>query len=862
MEKDGATYVYPIGEGHDLDDALTLLGAKGWGLSRMRAAGLPVPFGFTITSEAGHHWLTEGRFPGPCERQIEAHLDALEIEAGVPLGGLLPPSDADAINPVPVPLCVSVRASTQAQTPGALDGILNVGLTSRTLRDLRDRWRMGAFADATWERFVRTFSHSTGVQPQAEDPRHQVHAAVGAVLESWRRPRATRHRTAHGLPEWPSTAVTVQVMVFGNLNGRSGAGMGFTRHPTTADATPHGEFRPGAQGGDIRPGAGGNWTLGRASRGASLEAEMPDTFAKLVDLCRALEALFRATQEVQFTVQNGVPFLLQTRPARRTPETAARFAVSLHREGLVTREEALDSVRAESLQQLMCEQLPDEGTLRNQGHPSVASGLAASPGAAVGHTVFRAEDAVKWRANGRDTVLVQGNSAPEDIHGMRSACGVLNASGGLTSHAAVMARGLGRCCIVGCEALRVNADERMATFDGTPHTVREGDLISIDGTRGHVYLGAMATTAITPQPELTEVLRWSDALRRLSVRCNADTAQAVRLGLQLGAEGVGLCRTEHMFFHPERLNPVRCAILAETPEARRHWTEQLLPMQREDFVELLRSVSGLPITVRLMDWPLHELLPASPEEESALADAVNVPEHRIRELMHKIREVNPMLGYRGARVGVARPDLYEVQCRALFEAAGQVMEEGMVVNLEVMVPMISSAQELARIKENVSSTHGAIGGPPIEYRLGCMVELPRACMVAHQLAEHAHFMSFGTNDLTQMTWGLSRDDAAKFLSAYVSGDRAVLESDPFAGLDVDGVGALVRLACERARSVRPAVELSWCGENGADPRTISFCEELRLNHISCPPSRLPTARLAAAQAAVRRKNEEISSQVG
>jgi len=697
--------------------------------------------------------------------------------------------------------------------------------------------------------------------PFPEDPHEQLWGAIGAVFRSWNNPRASRYRRAHGIDADAGTACTVQAMVFGNLGKDSGTGVVSTRHPSTGAKTLYGEFLACAQGEDVVDGARtpSALTADAAAPGCeerSLERALPKAFAELTDACALLEQGFGDMQDVEFTVERGKTFILQTRRARRSARAAVRIAVEMVGEGLLDRDGALTIVDAGTLDQLLHATLPSPEALAEKGIVALARGLPASPGAATGHIVFRADDAARLRAEGQDVVLVRRETGPEDIHGMKAAEGVVTATGGMTSHAAVVARGLGRCCVAGCSDLTVDYAAETLTISrrgATPVTFHRGDVITLDGTHGTVYEGALDVVAAATVPELDTLLEWADARRRLRVRANADTPRAARLARAYGAEGIGLCRTEHMFFAEERLLAMRCLVLAENDEARARWGAAIEPMQRGDFSEIFRAMDGFPVTVRLLDWPLHEFMPRGDDEIAEIARELGIHAAEVGRRCRVMTEANPMIGHRGVRVGLTRPDIYRTQVRAILGAALDCAEDGITVHPELLVPVVALAEEVAAMRRILDAEARALfeaRGRAVPYRVGTMIELPRACLVADRLAETAEFFSFGTNDLTQTTLGISRDDASHFLSAYVD-DLDLIRSDPFDQLDREGVGQLIEIACAKGRSARGDLEIGVCGEQGAHPQSIDFFDGLGFDYVSCSPPRLPIVRVAAAQAAIR-----------
>ncbi|MAQ19602.1 MAG: pyruvate, phosphate dikinase [Sandaracinus sp.] len=877
-----------------------LLGGKGAGLNVMRSLGIPVPPGFTLTTEVCNHFRThEGSFPEGTEDQVRAALAAVEKEVGRGFG--------DAAKP----LLVSVRSGARASMPGMMDTILNLGLTDETVEGLASGSGDRRFAFDAYRRLLQMYGDvvlgvehaefeevlgglkrelgnprmldsempvdgleelvrrykkliaDQGTIPFPQDVWAQLWGAVGAVFRSWDNQRAIRYRRMQGFSDDWGTACTVQAMVFGNMGMTSGSGVCFTRNPSTGEKVLYGEYLPNAQGEDVVAGIRTplNITAAGAPPGRedeTLERQMPEVFQSIVALCEKLEAHYGDMQDVELTVERGKAWVLQTRTGKRTAHAAVRIAKELVDEGVLTREQALLKVDAGVLDQLLHARLPTPDELAAQGVHPAASGLPASPGAATGKIVFDADEAERLAGEGTDVILVRRETSPEDIHGMKAAQGIVTATGGMTSHAAVVARGLGKCCVAGCSGLHVDYQKQEVVTHGdggATATFRAGEVITLDGTHGKVYGGALDVVAAAKVPELELLMEWADEVRTLRVRTNADTPRQARLARSYGAEGIGLCRTEHMFFADERLEAVRCVVLADTPEKRKEWLAKIEPMQREDFTEIFRAMDGLPVTVRLLDWPLHEFLPREKADHESVAKALGESVATLEARAEQMHEVNPMLGHRAVRVGLTMPAIYETQVRALLQAALDVSAEGVAVHPEIMIPVVGIPAELAKARALVEKTAEALfaeAGRRVEYQVGTMIELPRACLVADQLAETAQFFSFGTNDLTQTTFGISRDDAGRFLPTYVD-ELRILDADPFARLDEEGVGELVAIACERGRKTRPDIKLGLCGEHGGDPRSIDFCHRTGLSYVSCSPPRLPIARLAAAQSALRAK---------
>ena len=876
-----AKLVYNFGDGRAEGSAAmkALLGGKGANLAEMCTLGLPVPPGFTITTEVCASFAADGRYPESLEPAVEDALSRIERALGSRLG--------EPANP----LLLSVRSGARASMPGMMDTVLNLGLGEATVEGLAARSGDQRFAYDSYRRFVQMFgevvlgvahehfeaiigSHKdargleddrslgaadwraiaaafrervradTG-RPFPEDVREQLWAAIGAVFGSWSNPRAATYRRLHGIPDSWGTAVTLQAMVFGNM-GEDSTGVAFTRNPSTGAAEFYGEFLIDAQGEDVVAGIRTPQPLTASAReangaaGPAMEEAMPEAFAELRTVYRSLEAHYRDMQDIEFTVQKGKLWLLQTRTAKRTVAAALEVAVDQVGEGLISESEALMRIDPSALDRLLHPTL-DPAAPRQV----LARGLPASPGAASGAAVFDAARAESRASAGEAVILVHAETSPEDIHGMHAARGILTARGGMTSHAAVVARGMGRPCVAGVGELKIDAERRAMSVG--EQRLEEGDVITIDGASGEVMAGAVPTV----EPELSAAfeiyMQWADHSRRLRVRANAETPADARTARAFGAEGIGLCRTEHMFFDAERIATVREMILAVDEDGRRAALSRLLPMQRADFASLFEIMAGLPVTVRLLDPPLHEFLPRTEDEIAGLAKAGGVDVARLRDRVSELTEANPMLGHRGCRLGISYPEIYEMQARAIFEAAAQIG----AVAPEIMVPLVAERAELDHLKARIDEVAARVAeetGATIEYQVGTMIELPRACLVADDIAATAEFFSFGTNDLTQTAFGISRDDSAKFLGDYV--ERGILGADPFVSIDVRGVGALMETAVRLGRGARPDLKLGICGEHGGDPVSIRLCHQLGLDYISCSPYRVPIARLAAAQAAL------------
>ncbi|TPO12362.1 pyruvate, phosphate dikinase [Mesorhizobium sp. B1-1-5] len=881
-------WVYTFGDGAAEGRAgdRNLLGGKGANLAEMCSLGLPVPPGFTITTEVCNAYYANGRtYPGGLETDVVSALDHIGRITGRRFGD---PSKL---------LLVSVRSGARASMPGMMDTVLNLGLNDETVEALAADSGDARFAYDSYRRFIQMYSDvvmgldhevfeeiledqkaslghelDTGLtaqewqgvislykakveeelgKPFPQDPQEQLWGAIGAVFSSWMNNRAITYRRLHDIPESWGTAVNVQAMVFGNMGDTSATGVAFTRNPSTGERQLYGEFLVNAQGEDVVAGIRTPQNITEAARIAagsdkpSLQKLMPDAFQAFVDISDRLEKHYRDMQDLEFTIERGKLWMLQTRSGKRTAKAALKIAVEMAKDGLITREEAVARIDPASLDQLLHPTIDP-----NAARDVIGMGLPASPGAATGEIVFSSSDAEDARAQGRKVILVRIETSPEDIHGMHAAEGILTTRGGMTSHAAVVARGMGKPCVSGAGSLRV--DYKAGTLLSMGQTFRKGDIITIDGGNGQVLKGAVAML----QPELSgdfaAIMEWADATRRMKVRTNAETPLDARMARSFGAEGIGLCRTEHMFFDGDRIVAMREMILADTEKDRCAALDKLLPMQRSDFLELFEIMAGLPVTIRLLDPPLHEFLPKTEAELAEVASAMNVSADKLRQRTDALHEFNPMLGHRGCRLAVSYPEIAEMQARAIFEAAVEAgRKAGALVVPEIMVPLVGLVKELQYVKARIDAVAQSVmkeTGTKIDYLTGTMIELPRAAIRAHVIAEAAEFFSFGTNDLTQTTFGISRDDAASFLETYRQ--KGIIEQDPFVSLDIDGVGELVRIAAEKGKATRPSIKLGICGEHGGDPASIRFCEEVGLDYVSCSPYRVPIARLAAAQAAV------------
>ncbi|MEQ1950815.1 pyruvate, phosphate dikinase [Mesorhizobium sp. CN2-181] len=883
-------WVYTFGDGAAEGRAgdRNLLGGKGANLAEMCSLGLPVPPGFTITTQACNIYYANGNVhPAELAGQVKDALAEVGKIAGRRFG------DPENL------LLVSVRSGARASMPGMMDTVLNLGLNDVTVEALAKDSGDARFAYDSYRRFIQMYSdvvmgldhevfeeiledekaqrgyeldtefsakdwqsvialYKAKVEeelgkPFPQDPDEQLWGAIGAVFSSWMNARAITYRRLHDIPESWGTAVNVQAMVFGNMGETSATGVAFTRNPSTGEKALYGEFLVNAQGEDVVAGIRTPQNITEKARIAagsdkpSLQKLMPEAFSSFVGICERLEKHYRDMQDLEFTIERGKLWMLQTRSGKRTAKAALKAAVDMANEGLITHAEAVARIDPASLDQLLHPTIDPKAQ-----RDVIGTGLPASPGAATGEIVFSSAEAEDAKKAGRKVILVRVETSPEDIHGMHAAEGILTTRGGMTSHAAVVARGMGKPCVSGAGSLRV--DYRLGTLVAMGHTLKKGDVITIDGGTGQVLKGAVAML----QPELSgdfaAIMEWADKSRRMKVRANAETPADARMARSFGAEGIGLCRTEHMFFDGDRIIAMREMILADNEKGRRAALDKLLPMQRSDFVELFEIMAGLPVTIRLLDPPLHEFLPKTEKEFEEVASVLNVPAEKLRHRTEALHEFNPMLGHRGCRLAISYPEIAEMQARAMFEAAVEAGKKtGKPVVPEIMVPLVGLKKELDFVKARIDVVAAAVmaeTGTTIDYLTGTMIELPRAAIRAHVIAESAEFFSFGTNDLTQTTFGISRDDAAMFLETYRQ--KGIIDRDPFVSIDVDGVGELVHIAAEKGRATRPAIKLGICGEHGGDPASIHFCEKVGLDYVSCSPFRVPIARLAAAQAAVNK----------
>ena len=875
-------FVYAFADGFAEGSAqmTDLLGGKGANLAEMCRMGLSVPPGFTLTSDVCTFYnANEGTFPDGLKAEVEGAMARLSDDMGLYLG------DEDK------PLLVSVRSGARASMPGMMDTVLNLGLNDVTVAALAAKTGDPRFAWDSYRRFQQMYgdvvmgiSHDffediiddykfenalsldadleaddwqeiskkfaemierEAGKPFPQDPQEQLWGAIGAVCNSWNNQRATTYRRLHDIPDEWGTAVTIQSMVFGNLGDKSATGVAFTRNPSTGEDALYGEYLMNAQGEDVVAGIRTPLYLTKAAREAaqmddlSLEEELPDVHSELVEIFKRLESHFKDMQDVEFTIQNGRVFILQARAGKRTVEAAIKIAVDMVAEGMIDETEALLRIEPASLEHLLHPTLDPRARMK-----VLTKGLPASPGAASGAIAFSSERAEALAAQGKDVVLVRMETSPEDIQGMYVARAILTSRGGMTSHAAVVARGLGRPCVSGAGQLHIDYDRQTAQVE--KQELKEGDVITVDGTSGRIMLGAVPTLEAELTGDFGSLMAWADARRTMGIRTNAETARDAARALRFGAEGIGLCRTEHMFFDPERIALVREMILAGNAAVREKALAQLMPMQRDDFAGLFDTMGARPVTIRLLDPPLHEFLPHADDDISALADALGQTQEQLRGRIGELVESNPMLGHRGSRLGITAPEIYTMQLRAIF--AAMKANQGKTP-VEIMFPLIVDAAELRILKALVPPLAAEYGIADAAYQLGTMIEVPRAAVVADALAEEAMFFSFGTNDLTQTALGVSRDDAARFLPAYVS--QGIMEKDPFASFDVAGVGPIVQMAADKGRAVRPDLKLGICGEHGGDPASIVAFYQLGFDYVSCSPFRVPIARLAAAQAAIK-----------
>ncbi len=878
-------WVYSFGAGHNEGraDMRNLLGGKGANLAEMASIDLPVPPGFTITTEVCTAFYDNDRhYPAELKDQVTAALGLVEQAVGLRFG--------DATHP----LLVSVRSGARVSMPGMMDTVLNLGLNDETVLGLEKASGDSRFAWDSYRRFIQMYgsvvlgvdhhrfeeiiesakidadvTEDTALSPDhwrkvvseykemvltergspfPMDPHEQLWGAIGAVFGSWMNPRANTYRRLHDIPANWGTAVNVQAMVFGNMGADCATGVCFTRDPSTGENIFYGEFLVNAQGEDVVAGIRTPQPLSKLKSNpgeVSMEEALPNAYADLVRVRETLERHYTDMQDIEFTVQQNKLYMLQTRSGKRTAAASLRIAVEMAEAGLIDKTEAVRRVNPASLDQLLHPALDPKAP-----RTLFSKGLPASPGAACGVAVFNSDEAENRAAKGEAVILVRIETSPEDIHGMHAARGILTTRGGMTSHAAVVARGMGRPCVAGAGGVSVDYGTQTLTAGGK--TIRGGETITLDGGTGEVFVGSVAMIEPSMSGDFATLIGWADKVRRLGVRTNAETPLDAETARRFGAEGIGLCRTEHMFFNPERIGAVRQMIMAEDETGRRAALAKLLPFQRQDFTDLFRIMAGLPVTIRLLDPPLHEFLPHAEAELAEVARGLGQDVEQVRRRASELSEANPMLGHRGCRLGISYPEIYEMQARAIFEGAiAAARETGQAPVPEIMIPLIGTRRELEITRAQVDSVAVAVfkeQGQKIEYLVGTMIELPRAAIVADKIAEIADFFSFGTNDLTQTVFGLSRDDAGRFLPAYVN--AGILPKDPFVTIDIEGVGAMVRMAAEKGRHTKNGIKMGICGEHGGDPASIAFCEEIGLDYVSCSPYRVPVARLAAAQAAL------------
>ncbi len=873
-------YSYSFEEGNR--DMKHLLGGKGANLAEMTSLGIPVPPGFTITTEVcDFYYKNDKKYPEVLAEQINEKLAELEEKTGKKFG--------DKNNP----LLVSVRSGAAASMPGMMDTILNLGLNDETLKGLIKQTKNERFALDCYRRFIQMFGnvvmkvghekfeqileqskrlkgikldteldigdlkkiidrHKILVKNEAgryfpDNVKMQLQMAIDAVFGSWNNERAESYRKIHEIKGLLGTAVNVQAMVFGNMGEDSGTGVAFTRNPSNGEKRFYGEFLMNAQGEDVVAG------IRTPEPIRKMEESMPEVYQQLMEVQEKLENHYKDMQDLEFTIEKGKLYILQTRNGKRAANAAVKIAVDMAEEGLITEDEAVLRIEPRQLNQLLHKSVD----INSKGK-LIAKGLAASPGAAVGEVYFTAAKAKDMAESGRKVILVRSETSPEDIEGMHAAQGILTATGGVTSHAAVVSRGMGKPCIVGANEILINEFEKHFSADGI--VVMEGEKITLDGTTGMVMLGE----ANLAEPELKEefktLMMWADSVRRLRVRTNADTPHDCKVARDFGAEGIGLCRTEHMFFQEGRINAMREMMLADTIQGRRKALDKIMPMQKGDFKEIFKVMDGLPVNIRLLDPPLHEFLPKEKEDIEDLAREMGVGAEKIRQLIDATKEFNPMLGFRGCRLGVVYPEIFEMQAAAIIEAACECEEEGIKAIPEIMIPLTGAIKEFEMLHDSIKKTADGINlehNKKVEYTIGTMIEVPRACIIADKLAANAKFLSFGTNDLTQMAFGYSRDDAGKFLPAYV--EKGILEKDPFVSIDTEGVGYLMKLAILKARNINLKIKVGVCGEHGGDPASVEFCDKIGLDYVSCSPYRVPIARLAAAQAVLKERKAKESN---
>ncbi len=877
-------WVYNFGFGNADGNASMreILGGKGANLAEMNKLGLSVPPGFTISTEVcDYYFKNNKKFPEQLPEQVSQSIENIEKNLNIKFGG------------EKFPLLVSVRSGSRASMPGMMDTVLNLGLNDKTVRALGEASSDQRFAYDSYRRFIQMYSDivldipheefeeiieeeklSTGCILDTElktnsmknlvdrfkeyvfkktnkdfpqDPKEQLWGAIRAVFNSWQNQRAVTYRKLNDIPEEWGTAVNVQSMVFGNMGDDCCTGVAFTRNPSSGDSEVYGEYLLNAQGEDVVAGIRTPLPLSKlkSSKGNSLEEKMPNIYKELLSVFNLLENHYLDMQDVEFTIQKNKLWVLQTRTGKRTTNAAIKIAVDLVKEGVISKKEALKRIKPDTLEQLLHPTL--DPTVKKT---VITKGLPASPGAASGKVVFNADDAERMANEGENIILVRTETSPEDIHGMHAAKAILTARGGMTSHAAVVARGMGRPCVSGASEIKI--DEKNKKIEVGKTLINEHQLITINGSSGEVILGKVETV----EPELSDyfnvIMSWADEIRKLQIRTNAETPEDVKLAKKFGAEGIGLCRTEHMFFDSKRILFMRQMILAKNLDERKKALSEIKPFQKEDFKKIFNIMEGRPVTIRLLDPPLHEFLPKPGENISELSASIGYDEEELEKRIEQLKELNPMLGHRGSRLGITFPEIYQMQSRAIFEAAIEIEEETRVkTKIEIMIPLIFSAKELSIIKYHIEETYQEIENvheKVPDYALGTMIELPRAALVADEIAEVSDFFSFGTNDLTQTTYGISRDDSSRFLDSYI--DKNILDVDPFVALDISGVGKLIEMATRKSKAVNKNIKLGICGEHGGDPNSVNFCNDLGLDYVSCSPFRIPIARLAAAQASI------------
>ena len=875
-------YVYYFGDGkaEGTGQMKDLLGGKGAGLAEMTNLGIPVPSGFTITTEACREYFKLGKkFPERMWNEVLSNLKKVEKSMGCKFG--------DPKNP----LLVSVRSGAKFSMPGMMDTVLNLGLNDETLNGLINKTKNERFAYDTYRRFITMFGsivtdidrkkfedllddikEKKGVKLDTEldaddfktlvekykefyktetgkdfpsDPYEQLKMAIKAVFDSWYGDRAVTYRRLHGIPDDLGTACNIVAMVFGNMGENSGTGVGFTRDPSTGEKRFFAEFLPNAQGEDVVAG------IRTPLKIEELKKRMPKIYYQLEKICQKLERHYRDMLDIEFTIQEGKLYMLQTRVGKRTAAAALKIAVDMVNEKLIDKKTALLRIEPEQLNQLLHPTIDSKAEVQ-----VIAKGLPASPGAAVGKVVFSAQDAEEWAEKGEKVILVRNETSPEDIGGMAVAQGILTARGGMTSHAAVVGRGMGKCCVVGCAAININEEEKYFTVSNL--TVKEGDIITLNGTTGEVILGEAPLVMPTLPKEFYIIMKWAEEISKLKVRANADTPKDARIARGFGATGIGLCRTEHMFFESERIKAFREMILSDTVEQRRKALEKIKPYQKDDFIGIFKEMKGLPVTIRLLDPPLHEFLPKTDEEIEVLSSDMVVSVRRIKAKIKALEEFNPMLGHRGCRLGITFPEIYEMQVRAIMEAACELAKKKIKVFPEIMIPLVAHVNELKIMKDLTIKTAEEVMNEykvKVNYTIGTMIELSRAAITADQIATEAQFFSFGTNDLTQSVYGLSRDDAGKFLPFYI--EHRIINEDPFISIDTEGVGQIMEIAVKKGKKVNKNLKLGICGEHGGDPKSIEFCHKIGLHYVSCSPYRVPIAKLAAAHAKLKEKGKEV-----